>query len=276
MMKKVLHPSSPVLRRARWDGETRTPWAWGLAGALIGVVIAVVVHAPANWLAWGIYKASGQRVLLDDVRGSVWNASARLTLSGGPGSLDSRTLPGRLRWQASLGLRGLDVSLLADCCMQQAWQWRLLPGWSGVRLSTADHGSSWPAELLSGLGTPWNTIQAQGRLRLSSRAFDLNWAAGRWSLQGQLQLDALEMSSRLTTLRPMGSYRVLLQGGGTPTLTLSTLAGGLQLNGQGQWVGERLRFNGQASAAAGFESVLSNLLNIIGRRQGERSIIQLG
>ena len=42
------------------------------------------------------------------------------------------------------------------------------------------------------------------------------------------QLDALGVSSRLSTLRPMGSYRLELAGGEAPRLQLSTLAGALQ------------------------------------------------
>ena len=95
-------------------------------------------------------------------------------------------------------------------------------------------------------------------------------------LEGQAQLDALSMSSRLSTLRPMGSYRLTLQGGATPTLGLQTLQGALQLSGSGQWVGQRLRFTGEASAAPEREGALSNLLNIIGRRNGARSLITLG
>jgi general secretion pathway protein N len=38
----------------------------------------------------------------------------------------------------------------------------------------------------------------------------------------------------------------------------------------------KFRFSGQASAAAGAEAALNNLLNIIGRRQGARSVISIG
>ena len=48
------------------------------------------------------------------------------------------------------------------------------------------------------------------------------------------------------------------------------------LSGNGQWVGKRLRFTGEASAAPGREAALANLLNIIGRRSGARSIITVG
>ena len=74
----------------------------------------------------------------------------------------------------------------------------------------------------------------------------------------------------------MGSYRITLQGGTQATLRLDTLAGSLQLSGAGQWVGQRLHFRGEASAVPGSEAALANLLNIIGRRTGERSIISIG
>ena len=140
----------------------------------------------------------------------------------------------------------------------------------------AAHQSTWPAALLSGLGTPWNTLQLQGRLALQTLGLNAEWASGRMLLAGQLRLDALSVSTRLSTLKPMGSYRLLLQGGSVPTLQLTTLDGALQMHGSGQWVGQRLRFEGEATAAPEREAALSNLLNIIGRRRGARSLITLG
>ena len=104
--------------------------------------------------------------------------------------------------------------------------------------------------------------------------------AGQWgcsmALAGQMQVDAMQVSSRLSTLKPMGSYRVTVQGGDTPTVQLQTLEGSLELSGTGQWVGSRLRFDGVATAQADRIEALSNLLNIIGRRNGARSIIKVG
>ena len=74
----------------------------------------------------------------------------------------------------------------------------------------------------------------------------------------------------------MGSYRLTLQGGSPARLVLATLEGSLQLSGQGQWVGQTLRFKGEASAAPDRQDALSNLLNILGRREGTRTLINLG
>ena len=48
------------------------------------------------------------------------------------------------------------------------------------------------------------------------------------------------------------------------------------MSGQGQWTGPRLHFEGEASAVPGREAALANLLSIIGRRRGDRSIITVG
>jgi general secretion pathway protein N len=160
--------------------------------------------------------------------------------------------------------------------MQQAWRLSVQPHWGGVSLALADSLSQWPALWLTGLGTPWNTVQAEGQLTLSTQALSLQWAAGRLLLAGRAQLDAAQISSRLSTLRPMGSYRITLLGGATPSIALETLEGSLQLSGSGQWVGSKLRFEGLASAAPERLEALSNLLNIIGRRDGARAIIKVG
>jgi len=254
-----------------------TPWRWTLAGALTGLLLATVLLAPARWLAALVQQASGEQVMLLAPQGSVWQGSAQLVLSGGSGSRNAMALPGRLTWRLRPTLSGASLQLSADCCTQQPLALQLMPlGWGSARLTLSNSQSQWPASLLSGLGTPWNTVQAQGLLAASTEDFSLKWAQGQLSLTGRLQIDATQISSRLSTLQPMGSYRLTLQGGATPTLALDTLEGSLQLTGQGQWVAQRLRFTGAASAAPGSVEALSNLLNIIGRRNGARAIIKVG
>jgi len=253
------------------------PWRWAMAGSLAGLALALVVFAPARWLAALVWQASDSHVVLVSPRGSFWQGTAQLVLSGGAGSLDATALPGQLTWRIRPAWYGLDLQLSAECCMHQALQIQARPaGWSGVQLALSDSRSEWPAGLLSGLGTPWNTVQAQGQLIASTQGFNARWTQGRLTLGGRVQLDALQISSRLSTLRPMGSYRVNMLGGNPSTLELSTLEGSLQLTGQGQWVGQRLRFDGAASVTPESVDALSNLLNIIGRRNGATAVIKVG
>lgn len=251
-------------------------WPWALGGALLGLLSALLVFAPARWLTAAVERISDQRVRLSQASGTVWAGSAQLSLTGGNGSRDAASLPGRLDWRLSLGWGRLQLELQAPCCTPQPLHIQATPRWDGLQLTLADQTSSWPAGLLGGLGTPWNTVQPEGQLRLAGQQLRLRLTPQHAHLEGQLQIDALALSSRLSTLKPMGSYRLTLNGGATPTLQLVTLNGRLQLVGQGQWVGARLRFNGLASAAPGHEAELSNLLNIMGRRSGVHAIITLG
>lgn len=253
------------------------PWAWALGGAALGLVLAFALFMPASWLAGWVARASGGHLLLADARGTVWDGSALLTFSGGAGSTDAATLPGRVQWQLRPRLAGVAAAIHADCCtpaqpLAVQARWRA----GGAHIDIADARSQWPAALLAGLGTPWNTLQPEGDLALATQGLSVEWIEGRLAVAGRAELVAQRMASRLSTLRPMGSYRITLQGGNVPTLRLQTLEGSLQLSGSGQWVGSRLRFSGEASAAPEREAALANLLNIIGRRNGPRSIITIG
>lgn len=278
---KALHTMTASSRhKAQAASAARSPWSLALLGALLGCVLALAVWAPARWLAWGVAQASQSQVQWLNPRGTVWQGSAQLLLSGGAGSRQPQALPGRLHWTLSPAMNGLRLGWRADCCMAQAASVQAALGWNTLHIRVSDHGSNWPAALLTGLGAPWNTLQAEGQLQLRTEALQLDWAQGRLQMQGLLALNLQDMSSRLSPVKPMGSYRVALtgtpEGTATPGLELSTLQGPLLLSGQGQWVGQRLRFTGEARAAEGQEAAFDNLLNILGRRQGARSLLSLG
>lgn len=264
------------MARSKRDPWPTAPWSWAWSGLLLGLLLALVLFAPARWLAAGVDRASAGQVLLVDPRGTVWDGSARLLLAGGADSNDVAALPGRIDWRIRPAWGGINTQLNTDCCTAQPLAVRGRLRWGGGTLLVADGRSQWPAAVLAGLGTPWNTLQIDGDLLLATQGLSVEWIEGRLTVAGRAELTASRVSSRLSTLRPMGSYRITLNGGSPSTLQLDTLEGALQLAGSGQWVGSRLRFTGTASAAPDREAALSNLLNIIGRRSGARSIITIG
>lgn len=223
----------------------------------------------------GLSQATGGKVQLLNARGTVWQGSANLTLASGTRGGQATSLPGRLGWQLSPRLLGLSGTLEAPCCAAQPIGFALTLRAGVMQMAWRDSQSQWPATLLTGLGAPWNTLKPEGTLTLRTRALVLGFAPDGLRIAGEATLDATDMSSSLATLRPMGSYRVTVTGGDTPSMLLTTTDGALILNGSGLWTGRSMRFSGEASAAAGSESALSNLLNIIGRRDGARSIINL-
>ena len=266
-----------------WQRAQHATRRWALWGAASGLLLGGLLFAPASWLASAVQRASGERLLLADARGSIWNGNAVLLLAGGPGSLDASALPGRLRWRLRPGWRGLRITAEQACCLNGKLRLQFNPGWSGFTLVLPPQQQAigqWPARWLAGLGTPWNTLQLGGTLQLSSPGLTVEQVAGRTRLNGVVELQVLALTSRLSTLDNLGSYRLNLRSDAAAAdaaqVTLDTLDGALRLSGSGQWTGARLRFRGQAEAAAGQESALANLLNIIGRRQGALSVISIG
>lgn len=251
-------------------------WTWACAGACIGCVAALLAFAPARWLAAGLHELSSGHIRLGQTQGTVWAGSAQLALTGSAGSRDAVRLPGRVHWTMRAGWGRIVLQVQAACCTTQALTLSVTPRWKRLHLALQDNQSAWPTALLSGLGTPWNTVQLEGQLLAASKGLSVELTPEHVRLSGELQLDARDLSSQLSSLRPMGSYRVTIEGGEQPSLTLTTLSGSLQLSGQGHFSGNRLRFNGIASAVPEHEAELSNLLNIIGRRDGARTILTAG
>jgi general secretion pathway protein N len=247
---------------------------------VLGIFAATTLFAPAAWLGAGLALATQDRVVLNQPSGTVWDGSGQLVLSGGVGSRDATTLPGRIHWRLK-PTSTLDLQALidADCCTVQSVQVLLSPRLGGASALVQPSQSTWPATLLTGLGAPFNTIDLQATLKLNTQVLTLEWINKQLKLEGKATLDVIDASTRLSTLRPVGSYRLSFQGSqgnAMPSLNLETLSGSLLLTGSGQLASSHWRFNGEASAAPGFEAALSNFLDILGRRVGPRSIITVG
>ena len=272
-----------TLAEISWDKSRSASLRWGAAGAVAGLLAALIAFAPAAWLARGVASVTQQRLLLADARGTVWSGSAVAVLTGGEGSRDASSLPGRLSW--TLRPRGLGVELVAThaCCLNGDVAIRVKPGIARTEymlVPPTGWVGQWPTGFLGGLGTPWNTMQLGGTVRLASPGFKVESVQGRWLVDGRADLDMVNVSSRLTTLDTLGSYRMSLTGDaanpGISRVSLTTQEGALKLSGDGTWGPAGLRFRGEATAAPAEEAALSNLLNIIGRRQGARSVISIG
>lgn len=267
-----------------WDKSRGAGRRWGIAGAAVGTLIGLVAFAPASWLARGVASATQNYVLLDNPQGTIWNGSGVLVLTGGRASRDASALPGRIQWNIGLHTSGLELRLSQSCCLNGLLTLRVSPGWGRTEVqvipSAAGTVGQWPSAWLSGLGTPWNTLQLQGPIRLTTGKLTIESVQGRWILKGQADVDLLNISSRLSTRKPLGSYRLSVQGdggnGGGTVLNLSTMNGALKLYGSGNWGAGGLRFRGEATTNPEDQAALQNLLNVIGRREGPRSVISIG
>ena len=158
---------------------------------------------PLGWSAVGL----GGTFCLDRVASAlasakirVFQSLLRITTESDPTVC---ALPGRVSWTLRPGLTGFTAHMDAACCTPQGLAFQALPRWGGVTLHVADAQTHWPAALLSGLGTPWNTLQPDGELQLSSQGLRIEAVQGRVAVAGTAQIEARNMSSRLSTLRPV-------------------------------------------------------------------------
>jgi len=279
-----------TLEVARWENMRRAGRRWGWWGAGAGAVLGLVVYAPAPWLAQGVVALTNGKLLLADASGTIWHGDAVAVLTGGQGSRDARALPGRLNWSMRIAGGGLRLTLQQDCCVPTPLVLQLNPTFSGVNVTVgtqpvagaevqaAGELGHWPAAWLGGLGTPWNTLQLNGVLRMASTDLGFQWVQGRVRMNGRAEVFLDNASSPVSTLERLGSYRlsVASDAEGQVQLQLGTVDGALQISGAGGVTPTGVRFRGEARASDATPGTLDNLLNIIGRREGDRSVISIG
>ena len=250
---------------------------------LLALIVAVVAlatalwSAPAAWIDAAVDRASGGRVRLAEASGSVWQGSARLVWADTGESAQTRAslagvaLPGRVHWRLSalpLALGLIDASLRIDG-MPQAVS---LQG-SFRELRIANGQLLLPQMELGALGSPWNTVRPAGAVSITWN--NVTVAAQRFD--GTAVIELREIASALSPVRPLGNYRIEIQGRGAEAeLVMSTLDGALMLAGRGVMSARGFRFVAEASPSSPGDNRLLGLLGLIGQREGSKTIIKIG
>ena len=238
---------------------------WFAAGA-VTIALTVLANCPASWMASLLEKQTDGRLTLGDPQGSLWRGSAFIGGAAGGNEPVTPLLPGRFVWQLSpLVLLGrVNFSLENPQALNQPVQ--VSGSWSEWQVSPATMMLS--ADRLAGLGAPLNTVQPSGAMQLSWGPLQVVRDGPQIGLNGSVTLDLRDIASRMSPVRPLGSYFVKVDWrGAQATLQLNTVRGPLLLNGGGAINHGRLQFSGTAEAAAGQQERLANLLNLLGQRR---------
>ena len=252
----------PVLRFAR----RALPW---LLIGLSSSAATLLAMAPAGWVAPYVAQATAGRLVLADASGSLWQGQATLMLAAGAANgvdhIAPTVLPGRLTWRTDfwpIWLGHLHCEIAHTSAMPEPVALDL----SWRHASLAEGQVDLPAEVLTGLGSPFNTLDLKGDLQLAWTPLRL---LNRQAF-GQINLSLSDLGSRVSRISPLGSYRLRLElNGSAATLALSTVHGPLLLDGQGHASLDSFDFDGSARAAPGFESGLAGFLNILGTARGD-------
>ena len=242
---------------------------WGLV-AITAVMLTLVVSFPAAWMAPVIERQTNGRITLRDAQGTVWAGSAFIT---GINKSDAVTVataapavPGRFVWTLSpwLLLGVVDARITNTQLLEHSLT--VSGDWHAWHLG--EFALSLPASQLTALGAPLNTLKPSGQMRISAQSLILLPKPEGLQIHGALRLQLNDIASVLSPVKPLGTYRMEFDWQGfRAQLTLSTLSGPLQLQGNGALENGHLRFFGQAWALSEHEPQLANLLNLLGRRR---------
>ena len=238
---------------------------WIFVGLLLTLTVAatVAVRAPAAWL--GDWLQSHTKVRLLDARGTVWHGSALLGISDGR---ETTLIPGRIEWTIDdLGARRIAARV--------SHPWLTMPlavSVDGNGMQIQKGNARLPAGVLAGAGAPFNTLRPGGVLEVAWTDTEIRGT----SLKGEVQVDWRDAQSALSTVVPLGTYRLTVRGtGGVPAIDLRTLAGPLQMQGKGTVEGSRIRFNGVATAEPSMLGALNGLLGLLGMRSGDKVLLAI-
>jgi general secretion pathway protein N len=232
----------------------------------LAAAITILVFLPASWLGPMVERQTGGRLTLGDAQGTLWRGSAFVGGAPGEGGSVTPLLPGRFSWRLSpLVLFGqVSMELANERALAQPV--RISGTWSQWQVSAGE--LLLPAEGLAGLGAPLNTLAPSGVIKLSWNLLDIARQGQAVAMQGRTVLSLTDMGSRMSPVKPLGSYEVAMDWRGQQAdLNLRTVRGALLLSGSGTLQNGRLRFSGQAQAADGYEDTLGNLLNLLGQRR---------
>jgi general secretion pathway protein N len=248
---------------------------WLLAG-LLSVALTALAFLPATWMAAIVETQSSGRLTLGDAQGTLWKGSAFIGGASGSGDPVTPLLPGRFSWRLSplALLGGVDAEL--DNPEALAQPVRITGSWNQWHVSPTV--ISLPAERLAALGAPLNTVQPSGQMELSWAPLQLALREGMVEISGAMTLKLINISSRMSPVKPLGDYNLSLDWQGQKaTATLNTDKGPMLLNGSGMLNNGHFQFSGTAQAEAGQEERLGNFLNLLGqrRRENDRDVIAL-
>ena len=239
--------------------------AW-IALTALAVLVTVLAFLPAAWLGPLVERQTGGRLTLGDAQGTLWRGSAFVGGAPGEGGSVTPLLPGRFSWRLSPLVLFGDVSMDLANDQALAQPVHISGSWSQWQVSAGQ--LLLPAEGLAGLGAPLNTLALTGTIKLSWNLLDIARQGNTVTVSGRTVLSLTDMGSRMSPIKPLGSYEMAMDWHGQRAdVVLRTVSGALLLSGNGALENGRLHFSGQAAAADKYEDTLGNLLNLLGQRR---------
>ena len=233
-----------------------------LALFVLAYLLTLLITAPASLLDRGLQFITDGRLLLANTSGTVWRGAGTPALRGRAGNLIALE---PLHWDvAVLSLFTAKIKILL--------RWDDLPSAAAMEVTITfkqielQHALlQLPAQALEEISPILKPAQFRGQFQIKSDRLVLS----KRGTEGAAVVDWQQASSALSSIAPLGNYRLTLNGAGeTINIGLATTSGVLLLEGQGNWSAARgLAFRGKARAAAGEQESLAELLSHLGPQE---------
>jgi general secretion pathway protein N len=241
----------------------KTRWLLYVIFGLVFYLLFLIVEMPASWFAWGLNRYTQGTVRLDPIVGSLWGGNGRLVV------YYPRTAPhefGQTEWRINpFWLIAGRVQLTLQTNHQDR-QIKTTLGVASNSFMLKDTEAELPAAFVAQIYTPLSLISPQGKVRISTEGLTLSPD----KVEGAAALEWLNAGSSLSSVQPLGDYRLEITGAEkNANLKLTTLRGDLEFTGQGQWQTQtgQIQINGSAIPRARAEE-LEPLLKLFGSDVG--------
>jgi general secretion pathway protein N len=237
--------------------------------ALVATFIVFVSQMPAPSLAGMVDRQTDCRVVLHQSLGTIWNGSAALGFSEPDLASGSCRAPialtERFTWNTQCSV--MNGQCLVDIHFVALDKPLLITvGLNQIKVAAGE--MTLPASILEAFGNPWSTLRPRGQLL--AQWGDLQKGTDS---AGNIRLNVNNLSSPISTVKPLGSYEIKANLGQSGTsFVIDTTAGPLLLNGKGA-IGAKdisgLHFLGSAHAAPEAKDALIGLLSLLGKKDGD-------
>lgn len=230
--------------------------------------IFLVLAAPATFIADRASRALDEKLHARDAEGTLWSGSLHATLDapGGAVAIDRlawRLVPGRIlegRVAFDVQVESRDVSGHAE--LARSWS-----QWEARNAAARAEARLLPA--IFPLAAAW---RPEGAASVDAR--EVKWTERE--MRGAIAIEWRDAAVALTDVRPLGTYRVAIDGNGEAArLALTTVRGPLRVTGRGEArYPASVTFTGEARAEGEASATLEPLLNLMGpkRPDGARTI----
>lgn len=225
----------------------------------IAFIITLIVTAPATLLARMVEAGSNGQFVLANAGGTVWHGSATPAIRQRTGNFVALE---KLHWDIDwLPLfTGKIITRLRWENVEQALPMVATFSFSQIELRNAILPLQ--AAILGELTPMLQPVQLSGKMQIKSDLFTFS----KSGINGNAIADWTNAGSVLSTVNPLGSYRINLAGAGERLdVTLITTSGALLLEGKGSFTrNQGLKFQATARATAESKGRLDELLNNFG------------